>query len=49
MKVQIRDVPDEVHRILKHEAIDRGCPLNTLLIEILTKAVEKIAGKAGRA
>jgi predicted HicB family RNase H-like nuclease len=47
MKLQTRDVPDQVHKTLKHEAVDRGLSLNTLVIEILTKAAEKIeAAKA---
>lgn len=47
MKLQTRDVPDEVHKILKHEAVDRGLSLNSLVIEILQKAAEKIeAAKA---
>ena len=46
MKLQTRDVPEAVHKALKHEAVDRGVSLNTLVIEILTRAAEKI-GKAG--
>jgi len=49
MKWQIRNVPDEAHKILKHEAVDRGISLNTLVVEILSKAAEKISGKAGKA
>lgn len=45
MKLQTRDVPDDVHKVLKHEAVDRGISLNTLVIEILEKAAEKITGK----
>jgi hypothetical protein len=46
MTWQIRNVPEEAHRILKHEAVDRGIPLNTLVIEILTAAAEKLQRKA---
>jgi len=47
MKWQIRDVPEEAHKVLKHEAVDRGISLNALVIEILKKAAERISGKAG--
>ena len=47
MKWQIRDVPDEAHKVLKHEAVDRGISLNALVIELIVKAAEKIeAAKA---
>ena len=49
MKWQIRNVPDEAHKVLKHEAVDRGISLNTLVVEILAKAAEKIGGKKGGA
>jgi predicted HicB family RNase H-like nuclease len=49
MKLQTRDVPDEVHKILKHEAVDRGISLNALVVEILSKAAERIGGKGGKA
>ena len=42
MTWQIRNVPDRVHKVLKHEAVDRGSSLNTLVIEILTAVAEKI-------
>jgi len=31
----IRDMPTELHLLLKHEALDRRCTLNELIIEIL--------------
>jgi len=48
MKLLTRDVPDQVHKALKHEAVDRGISLNALVNEILTKAAEKIGAKAGK-
>ena len=47
MTWQIRNVPDEVHKALRHEAVDRGLSLNALVIEILSKAAEKIIARAG--
>jgi|GEM_PF-3365875 len=47
MKLQTRDFPDDLHKILKHEAVDRGISLNALVIDILKKAAERISGKAG--
>ncbi len=51
MKLQTRDVPDEVHKVLKHKAVDRGISLNALVIEILSKAAKEITqatAKAGK-
>ena len=35
MDMLIRGVSDELHRALKHEAIDRGVTMNALLLERL--------------
>jgi len=48
MKLLTRDVPDDVHKVLKHEAVDRGTSLNALVIEILSKAAEKIEAAKAR-
>ncbi|MGA2974935.1 MAG: hypothetical protein ABSF77_06470 [Spirochaetia bacterium] len=42
MTWQIRNVPDKVHSVLRHEALDRKTSVNALVIEILSKAAEKI-------
>jgi len=48
MKWQIRNVLDEAHKALKHEAVDREISLNTLVVEIITKAAEKIEAAKAR-
>ena len=49
MTWQIRNVPDQVHKVLRHEALDQGTSVNALVIEILTKAAEKIEAARAKA
>lgn len=35
--LQIRNVPDEVHRVLKARAAERGESLNSFLIQVLSR------------
>ena len=37
----IRALPDELHKWLKHQAIEEGKTLNQIVIEILTAAMQK--------
>lgn len=38
-KLQIRNIPDDIHQILKRIALDERISLNTLLLNILSEAV----------
>ena len=33
MNLLIRNIPDELHKALRHEAVDRGVSMNALLLE----------------
>jgi len=44
----IRDVPDEIHKAMKIEAVKRGMPMRALIIEILTKYIEDLKKREAR-
>ena len=37
----IRALPDDLHKALKHQAIEEGKTLNQIIIEILTAHMQK--------
>jgi predicted HicB family RNase H-like nuclease len=37
----IRNIPDELHKAIKQAALDANQPMNTLIINIITKAIDK--------
>lgn len=48
MIVQIRNVPDDVHKELRRMALDQDVSLNTLVVKILSDAVTKAKAKGGK-
>ena len=46
MRLQLRDVPDDLHKDLKRLAIDEDTTLNALCITILQEGVKKLRGAA---
>lgn len=41
----IRNIPDELHKAIKQAALDANRPMNTLILTILTKAIDKPKAK----
>ena len=41
VKYIIRKIPDDLHKALKHQAIEEGKTLNQIIIEILTSHMQK--------
>lgn len=45
-ELRIRNMPERVRKALRIWSVEAGTPMNTIVIETLTKAVDARAGKA---
>ena len=43
--LQVRDVPDDIHKAAKYAALDAGISLNKWLVEAIRKAVNTEKGE----